>query len=208
MSDDEIVTYYQRYKKDTALFTTWLTNTAKACGWKSSKAAQRSPLGVVSVNRVSTQTKSQRLKGKARKASADDAQAETSRAQSHSSNDASTVNHYTITSMELLEQVKVVAQSTSGIRRNMPGHIHRALQKAIDARRRSCDWYQRRNLGTQESNDGHRRFVDLLTAALEQLPVDTPTAKLAPTMEGSRSTGQENDAAFIRYVSYRSDSTV
>lgn len=52
---------YKRYKEDTNVFATWLSTTAKACGYKSEPSSQ------LPVQKDAPKTPSSRLKGKARK---------------------------------------------------------------------------------------------------------------------------------------------
>lgn len=91
-----------------------------------------------------TVTSGPRLKGKERKATRDAAAKENKPRQS--SNDAgaeaaSTVK-YTVTTRELLAQVRAIAESAVRPRITMPYSLRRAVERAIQARRRCTEWFK------------------------------------------------------------------
>lgn len=63
---------YRRYKEDTNVFMTWLSQTAKACGYKpvaklQNTTASATPAAAAAANKNDAPKKSGRLKGKERK---------------------------------------------------------------------------------------------------------------------------------------------
>lgn len=84
MTTQESFSTYQRYKRDTTLFTTWLSNTAKALGWRPANKPSFNVQKPAATEKTATEKtatsapaaqKSVRLKGKARKAAKDAANA-------------------------------------------------------------------------------------------------------------------------------------
>ncbi|KAK5747483.1 hypothetical protein LTR17_000124 [Elasticomyces elasticus] len=58
---------YQRYKEDTSVFTTWLSNAAKSCGYVVKADETTAPQAAPSHAHTSGPPKATRLKGKERK---------------------------------------------------------------------------------------------------------------------------------------------
>ncbi|OTA99282.1 hypothetical protein M426DRAFT_16577 [Hypoxylon sp. CI-4A] len=149
MASQALISTYQRYKDDTATFTTWLAETAK--------------VPVVENTEVHEDTKGPRLKGKARKAA---------KAALRSDNqDAPTtteIKKYNITTRDLCRQVDIVSKSKKSCR-FMPSHISSALRAAIKARIRCATWFRITSPGTDESNKSHEFFIGILQSALSKL---------------------------------------
>lgn len=187
---------YQRYKRDTTLFTTWLSNTAITCGWKAPDKLSSSALADTgkATSTVPANVKSARLKGKARKAAKD-----TAKDGPKASTTPPTVRLHSLTTKELLDQVNLVAQSPRSRGLSMPDRIWEALQGAIHSRQRFCDWFDRMKLSTQEARDGHRHFVDVLKSAFEVLPRESPFKKPTKTSKATSDSAKlEEDVVFMK----------
>jgi len=165
---------YQQYKQDTNVFTTWLHQAARACGYKSAttppaETATKSPAaGVITAP-------SQRLKGKARKLAK---QSGASRP-SEPVKPVPKATKYKVTTQELLQQVEVVVKST---KKNvgLPGGIQSVLQRAISARQRCAIWYAQSG-GDVASNKGHQKFIETLQNALNLLKMPSSNVKTEST---------------------------
>lgn len=209
MAPQQTVSAYQRYKEDTTLFMTWLSNAAESCGWRPSKAAR--PASATPTSSVqppapaAAEAKSTRLKGKARKA-AKEAKGSGNTAQDGAAVPPaqSSVRYYSLTTRQLLDQVELIAQAKTNGRNQlrMPGYIRKALQSSIDSRSRFCDWFDRLGNGTAESNETHRHFVQVLRQALDILPAEEDTCSPRPraVKKDDAAIAQQDDTAFLRYV--------
>ncbi|MCJ1453626.1 hypothetical protein MMC28_003973 [Mycoblastus sanguinarius] len=162
---------YKRYKEDTSVFTTWLSKTAIACGYKTSSFVIRE---TTSSNVTVGQAPSSRLKGKARK-EAKSASKENKNPSSGSDSNMP-VAKYSITTQELLGQAEAVAEAkASGIQ--IPLSIMRVVERAIDARRRCASWFKKTGACDIDSTEGHLHFVSILEKALTLLrPLVTTNA--------------------------------
>lgn len=155
---------YKRYKEDTNVFATWLSKTAKACGYEppGSKDSEKNPVNASKVNVPTPQ--GARLKGKARK------EAKLAAASNDGpSKDAVQANvpvtRYTMRTIDLLEQAKVIANFTKP-RIQMPLSILRVVQRAIQARQRCAAWFQKTGAKNDDSTEGHVHFINVLEKAL------------------------------------------
>ena len=164
---------YERYKRDTALFTTWLAKTAAVCGYKS-QAIQRkdSPSKPVEAEANGTTiSKTPRLKGKERKA-AKNAEAKSDAAEqstAHSKADAANTVVYTVPTRELLAQARAIAGSTSIPRIAMPSSLRSVVERAIRARRRCTEWFRKSKIQNKYSDQQHEYFVKVLSDSLNIL---------------------------------------
>lgn len=204
MATQENFSTYQRYKRDTTVFTTWLSNTAKGLGWRPSSKPSLNVQQAAATEKAATNApanqKSVRLKGKARKAAKDAAQAPTNTAPVASQQPA--VKLHPLTTKDLLDQVNLIAQSSQSKLSPMPERIWEALQGAIHARQRFCDWFEKMKLSTPEARDGHRHFVSVLTSALDVLPREPAFDKPAKTAKSTQESAHlDQDIAFMKYVS-------
>lgn len=149
---------YKRYKEDTNVFATWLSTTAKVCGYKSEASSQPS------VQNNAPKTPSIRLKGRARK----EAQKATAN-RDGSSQDVKLadlqVTRYTVKTKDFLEQAKVVTKSVRH-RVQVPLNILRVVQRAIHARKRCADWFRKTGAKDEASIEGHDHFINVLENAL------------------------------------------
>lgn len=160
---------YKRYKQDTALFTTWLANTAASCGYKpeatkrqhSEQPASVKPSAATSYSGVPKPANTGpplpstgRLKGRERKVAKDAAakakkdNGDISESQSPS---PSTVK-YAITTAELLRQAEAVTQSRARSRVQMPANLRAVVERAIRARQRCSEWFQK--------SEVHNKYAD------------------------------------------------
>ena len=145
---------YQRYKEDTNTFITWLSQAARACGFK---------LAENKSEKVATP----RLKGKARKEA---------RAQAASSTDyqsgpneerkAVHVSKYEMTSRSLIEQAEVVGNSG---RAKIPVNVLKVARRAIKARKRCTNWFTETKSKDEACTQAHAHFTAVLEQALSIL---------------------------------------
>lgn len=161
---------YVRYKEDTNVFTTWLSQAAVACGYKPAQREQHKPKPA----HQQILTANPRLKGKARKeAKAAAAAAGSKKLQDDFEAQQPTVK-YKITTQELLNQAEAVAKSEkAGVK--VPDSVVRIVQRAIDARKRCASWFQKTGIVSEEdSTKSHLHFVTTLERALSKLRPDIP----------------------------------
>lgn len=76
---------------------------------------------------------------------------------------------YTVTTRELLAQATAIAQSTVKPRISMPSSLRSVVERAIQARRRCTEWFQRSDIRNEYSNQQHKHFVNVLTDSLKIL---------------------------------------
>ena len=184
MLPDFLAGSYERYKQDTALFTTWLAKAAASCGYKP-KATKRQPSeqhGPISppasIDRsdvpeaaISGQVlpSTGRLKGKERKAAKDAAdKAKKSNVDTSESRAPSTVK-YTISTAELLRQAQAVTQSHVRARVQMPAGLRVVVERAIRARQRCSEWFQKSNVQNKYADKQHTYFIEILKQSLKIL---------------------------------------
>ena len=198
----DTVSTYHRYKEDTATFTTWLGQMAKKSGWKPTIQPTES---VSAQPRSSSKddTKGPRLKGKARKAAKEAAKStggvSSKLAPGLAAAQPTEVSKYTIPTQELIRQASSVVNSDKG-NRGMPEKIRSALEKAIEARRRCAAWYERKQLRSKSSRDGHQHFIDVLQKALDILDGSSTKTKLDVPTNASHAKAQTTDMDFMRCV--------
>ncbi|KAE9381957.1 hypothetical protein N431DRAFT_491236 [Stipitochalara longipes BDJ] len=152
---------YSRYKEDTNVFATWLTNTASLCGYKSSARLQP-----VASSSAATTPASTRLKGNARK----EARANEP---SKSPPVALQANRHILATSEIIVQAALIAGSKKPMVK-VPLVIQGVLRRAIRARKRCTLWFQQTtsNGNKQEyeaSNSSHEHFIDVLEETLKIL---------------------------------------
>ncbi|KAL8811883.1 MAG: hypothetical protein Q9200_001438 [Gallowayella weberi] len=165
MIPDFLAGSYKRYKQDTALFTTWLAKAAASAGYKPS-ATKHSPSQQPEPSKP-THVQSGlptggRLKGKARKAAKDATE------KARESQPSLTVK-YTITTGELLRQAEAVAQSYLKSRLKMPASLREVVERAVRARRRCSEWFQRSGVHNEFVDKQHIHFIQILEETLKIL---------------------------------------
>ena len=185
---------YKRYKEDTNVFTTWLSQAAAACGYKpaqqeqnkSKPACQRTP------------TTTPRLKGRARK-EAKAAAAESKKLSDNFEPPRPTVK-YNVTTQELLHQAEAVAKSEKVLMR-LPDSVVRIVQRAIGARKRCVSWFQKTGiLSEEDSTKTHLHFVATLETALSTLRPDLqPSEETSPGKGSSPATAVAAEALKNRF---------
>lgn len=184
MLPDFLAGSYERYKQDTALFTTWLAKAAASCGYKP-KATKRphseqrgptkppAPFGYSEVPKAAISElalpPTGRLKGKERKAAKDAAdKAKKSNDDASESQAPSTVK-YTITTAELLRQAEAVTQSRMRSRIQMPASLRIVVERAIRARQRCSEWFQKSDVHNKYADKQHTHFIEILKQSLKIL---------------------------------------
>lgn len=166
---------YKRYKEDTNVFATWLSTTAKTCGYNS----ETSP--IPAVQKDAPKTPSSRLKGKARKEAQKAAANGDGPSQDVKLADLQ-VTRYTVKTKDFLDQAKVVAKSVRP-RIQMPLNILRVVQRAIHARKRCADWFRKTGAKDETSIEGHDHFINVLENALAILQSCCPKSAQAGKQE-------------------------
>ena len=208
MLPDFLAGSYERYKQDTALFTTWLAKAAITCGYKpqatkrqpseqpgpikspASKGSSDIPKAPISKTALPL---TGRLKGKERKAAKDAADnAKKSNADTSESPVLSTVK-CTITTAELLRQAEAVTKSHKRARVQMPASLRGVVERAILARQRCSEWFRKSNVRNEYSDKQHTYFIEILKRSLKILEpcieAETSTHKHPkhdkPSLDGS-----------------------
>lgn len=157
---------YKRYKEDTNVFTTWLSQSAKACGYKlpdlqPDDVLQSKKQLILNQN---PQPSSTRLKGKARK-EAKKAGDKTDLPQDNRERDSAPVKKYLVATKDILDQAETVARSVKP-RIQVPVQILQIVQRSIDARERCQKWFQKTGVKNETSTEGHAHFINVLEKAL------------------------------------------
>ena len=173
---------YIRYKEDTNVFTTWLSQAAVACGYKPAQREQYKQWPA----EQQTPTITPRLKGKARK-EAKAAAAESKKLSDDFEAPRTTVK-YNITTQELLNQAEAVANCKKAAVK-VPDSVVRIVQRAIGARKRCASWFQKTGILSEEgSTNTHLHFVATLERALSTLRPDLQLSEMASPVKGSSPT--------------------
>lgn len=182
---------YKRYKQDTALFTTWLANTAASCGYKPEATKRRhseqpAPVKTSAATSYSDVPKPARLKGKERKI-AKDAAAKAKKANGDISEaqPPSTVK-YAITTAELLRQAEAVTQSRARSRVQMPANLRAVVERAIRARQRCSEWFQKSEVHNKYADNQHTHFIETLKRSLKILEPCVEEAERSAGTHGKR----------------------
>jgi len=123
---------YQRYKEDTSVFTTWLSNTAQGCGYKVQANEAATSNGSAKLHaHTHAPPSAPRLKGKHRKLAKQAANINGSPKTPAPSEELQ--KKYKVTVAELLRQAEAVAAWTKKTIR-LPSDVEMVLKRAITAR--------------------------------------------------------------------------
>ena len=158
---------YQRYKEDTNVFTTWLSQAARACGFKlAGKKREKAQLPEPSTG---LKPIAPRLKGKARK----DAKAQATSSTNNQGGPSEEpkpvqVSKYEMTTRNLIEQAEAVGSSGKP-NLHMPMDVLRVARRAINARKRCTNWFKETESKDEASTQGHAHFTAVLEQALDLL---------------------------------------
>lgn len=179
MLPDFLAGSYKRYKEDTALFTTWLAKAAASSGYKpkaiklqdsglstplaTAKSSEASKVLASAIN------SSGRLKGKDRKAAKNAADGTKKSADEQSEAPTPTTVKYTVTTEELLRQAEAVTESHVKSRIEMPASLRSVVQRAIRARQRCSEWFQKSGVQNQHADQQHLHFISVLEQSLRIL---------------------------------------
>jgi hypothetical protein len=162
---------YKRYKEDTNVFATWLSNTARACGYKQDSTNSPSVTQTTANQQAAkVQATSTRLKGKPRKEAKAAAAAP---GPTLTATPSSTIKS-ALATKEIIVQAAMIADSKK-YSATVPIVIQGVLQRAIQARKRCTAWFQTAKPGDkatdyEKSNAAHEHFIAVLeraTAILE-----------------------------------------
>jgi hypothetical protein len=174
---------YSRYKEDTNVFATWLTNTAKACGHTSRDTTQ-----ITSSDPMNEAPASGRLKGNARK-----------EAKANGSSRPPPVvlpsTKHTLATGDIIIQAGIIAVHKKPAIK-VPLVIQGVLRRAIRARKRCTLWFQKMTSESnreeyEASNSSHQHFIHVLERALEILEPCFEKCKPAASKPGSAEIHQE-----------------
>ena len=200
MIPDFLAGSYKRYKQDTALFTTWLASAAASCGYKP-EATKRPPSEQSSQSKSRTSETSlpstPKLKGRERKL-ARDAAAKTKKANVDPPKPQvpSTVK-YTITTAELLRQAEAVTQSRPASRVQMPATLRAVVERAIRARQRCSEWFQKSEVHNKYADNQHTHFIDILKQSLKILEPCVEEADPSAGTHGKRAESSFEESTSI-----------
>lgn len=157
---------YRRYKEDTDVFTTWLSEAAKACGYKpvarpqNTTAAASSSSTPAAATKNGAPKKSVRLKGKERKLAKEAVKQQNSNTAVAQADEVAIVK-YTVSTQDILDQATAVANWAKG-KMYMPLKVQRVLYRAIQARQRCAAWFEKTDIRSDQSREGHQYFIDVL----------------------------------------------
>ncbi|MCJ1309862.1 hypothetical protein MMC25_003523 [Agyrium rufum] len=181
MLPDWLGSTYLRYKEDTSVFVTWLSNAAQRCGYVLPKASEQQR----QVETDDGEPKTARLKGKARKehkaAAISPATATSKSAIDKPGQTVSTnITNYEVPVSELRIQADLVAYSTSP-KLVLPKGILYIIQRAI-ATRKQCSAHFLASKGSDSiSNNGHLAFIASLESIVKTLQQPTSNDTLTST---------------------------
>ncbi|XXH01861.1 hypothetical protein Hte_008223 [Hypoxylon texense] len=162
---DERFSTYKQYKEDTEAIAGWLAYNSRRCGYQLDGPLPPGP----------AVAPSSRLKGKARK------QARSAGAKPAT---AKTIlkPQYAINVSDFSRMAKAIADFKPKV--DIPKALDNLFSRAIDARRRFTEWYQRSSHGEEGSNKRHAHFTGVLNSAWEILrpfePARTSHVKKRP----------------------------
>ena len=203
MLPDFLAGSYKRYKEDTALFTTWLTKAAASSGYKpraikhqDSEAGPSKPLATAKSSEVietlATATNlSGRLKGKDRKAEKISADSTGKATDEHDETPQPTTVKYTITTEELLRQAEAVAACYVKSRMEVPTSLRSIVQRAIRARQRCSQWFQKSGVQNQHADNQHLHFIGVLEQSLKILEPCMEKESVIPAYQKQDKTSPE-----------------
>jgi hypothetical protein len=167
---------YQRYKSDTNVFTTWLSTTAIACGYRppkatlqeSSTASQQLPPTTQLAAAANTLTLAEKLRAQAEKKARkrEEKRSLTKVPGIEAEPVAVPTTKHTVKTQELLRQAKAVAGSSKF---KVPDSIVQVVERAIRARKRCATWFQQTGVDNGFSTDGHIHFIIILEEAMKIL---------------------------------------
>lgn len=146
MLPDILAGSYKRYKQDTTVFTTWLSQAAIACGYKSltDRAQNNVPARLPQALSLAP-----RLKGKARK-EAKAAAVENTKPPA-AADPSPTVVRYEVTTQELLNQASAVAMGqNAGIK--VPGSVVRVVERLPSPLEKDAPLGSKPQVSTVKSN--------------------------------------------------------
>ena len=192
MLPDFLSSSYKRYKQDTALFTTWLAKAAASIGYKpEAKEQQRFTPNKAAkpssqVQNVENLKPSARLKGKDRKAAKAAAGKVTSSNGDNVEVAEPTTVKYSMTTASMLRQAKAILQSSERARVQMPASLRKVVERAIEARQRCSEWFQKSQIRNKYADKTHAHFIEILKQSLEILE---PCMEVVDSTEKHRKQG-------------------
>lgn len=170
---------YQRYKEDTDVFMTWLSQSTRACGYQppnkptvatAATVAAAAPTPSPAAPSATATPKGPRLKGKERKLAKEAAkEKEKPPTPSPNKDEPSTVK-YTVSTHEILIQATVIVGSEKRV--FMPRDVQKVACRAIQARQRCSDWFEQVGMENDGSVEGHNYFIQVLRKVYDMLRGD------------------------------------
>ncbi|KAL8638237.1 MAG: hypothetical protein Q9226_009011 [Calogaya cf. arnoldii] len=212
---------YKRYKQDTALFTTWLAKAASSVGYNPNGTRQQQsqqpdfleaePIQVAVPSQAAV-PKGPRLKGKARKA-AKDAAGKDSAGKSeepnngHSESQALPRVKYNITTGEVLRQAEAVAKSYLTCDVKMPASLQMVVERAVRARQRCSEWFQKSGVSNQYADKQHTHFIGVPEQSLEILKPCMESEPAGPQQQNRDEPSLERNSVTNRFSSLKIEET-
>ena len=163
MLPDILFSSYQRYKEDTNIFTTWLSQAARSCGYTAPGLEKQDTIPAKAAKSIATAAP--RLKGKARKEAKAAAATDKITTPKESVSPPTPVAKYKLTTKQLLEQAQDVAHSMKP-KVQLPTDVLKVVQRAIHARQRCAAWFEETKSKSATSTEGHAHFIAVLQEAV------------------------------------------
>lgn len=201
---------YKRYKQDTALFTTWLAQAASSVGYNpngTKHSPSQQPESVAAEPAHSAAPKGARLKGKARKAAKDAAAKVKEPNVGTSESQAPSTVKYTITTGELLRQAQAVAQSSRKFNVKMPATLRAVVERAVRARQRCSEWFQKSGVRNQYADKQHTYFISILERSLKILEPCVQSETAGPEQQTQNEPLLESSNVNNRFSSLKLEET-
>ena len=188
MLPELLASSYWRYKQDTATFTTWLAHAAALSGYKPKATRCPQPglreqpgsakvgTATAKVENVKPGSSTQgRLKGNERKAAKEAADKAKQENTTSSGSQAPSTVKYTVTTAELLRQAEAVAKSPREPRIRLPANLRGIVERAIRARQRCSEWFQKSEVRNPYADKRHDHFIQILRQCLHLLEPNEET---------------------------------
>ncbi|KXT03455.1 hypothetical protein AC578_1633 [Pseudocercospora eumusae] len=184
-----LLSTYRRYKEDEKVFSTWLAQAARACGYQTPAKSKASHVPSAP---SAPPAPSARLKGKARKQAKQSGATTTSSAPEAAQPKAV---EYSISIAELTKQADFVSSSNQKDS-ILPSHVEAVLQRAIQGRQKCHHWYSK--IGSDKVSDaGHWKFISILQDILGKLKGTGSSGAEPSTTKSTKGTNLSNQFAAL-----------
>ncbi|RDI78406.1 hypothetical protein Vi05172_g11604 [Venturia inaequalis] len=159
---EQLASSYKRYKQDTNVFITWLSEAAQACGWNPPAQLEylvETPASSSAPSAISSSKKTGRKNHK---------KVDETRASLGLSGSPTICK---IPVQEIVRQVEIIAGSGQKSI-CMPPSVTRILRRAITARKQCAAWFQTTDTSNSLANDSHQYFIDVLEKAASDIAAE------------------------------------